>query len=113
MLQVLAVAVRRICLEVECVLVPSELKPLLWARQPRCVNQTVIFEKSNEHAAQYPGHGDLGDVVFSPDFVRLRSAAGRPRPFVLCPQTSIDIAVRFTTKANVRFKPLEQALESG
>src|SRR5271157_2098010 len=113
MLQVLVVAVRRVRLEIQSVLVTSKLKPVVWPRQPRGVNEAVVLQESDEHAAQYPGHGDLRDVVFSPDLVSLGRAVGRLRLVVFTTQPGVDVRIRFTTASNVRFKPLQQLLQVG
>ena len=90
------------------VLVTSKLKSVVRARQPGGIDEPVVLQESDENTTQYPSHGDLSDVVFSPDLVSLGSAAGRLRLVVFTTQPGVDVRIRFTTVSNVRFEPLQQ-----
>src|SRR5579871_59201 len=110
-LQILTITVRWMALKVEGVLVPSDLKPITGTRQPSRLNQTVVFEKPNENAAQNPCHRDLSNVIIPPHLIHLCRPTGRLCSFVLFQQMGVDGFLFLNPPPNVVLQALQQSLQ--
>lgn len=84
---------RRVCLKIESVLITSQLESAVRTSQPCGIDQLIVFEEADEHTAQDPCDGDLGGVVFAPNFKGLRCALGCLCLAVLDAQLRVDVRI--------------------
>ena len=79
--------------------------------QPALVDQVVVFHEAHEDAGQHPRHGDLIEIVLSPNLERL---GGAPALFDLLegvPQPGIDLVVLLGTGEQILVQCGDEVLE--
>ena len=109
--QVIAVALQRPLAEVGLVPVARQRQAagLRCAAQPGALDQLVVLDEAQEHAAQQPVHACLRDDLVGPALESLCRAVGVARGLPLGLQAGLQLGYLGDALAQVVFEALEQA----